>query len=157
MKLWPWMLISHAAVAAAGFAGGIYTLPLLIEPPPPPVAEVAALSSQALFKGQFRRDLPGSDRLHWGEGEVSVGRRAVSLQGSLSPGPDYKLYLSPEYVDDEASFLRVKARMQRVGDVKTFSNFVVPLPDTVDPAAYTTVVVWCETFGEFISAARYRE
>jgi hypothetical protein len=157
MKRWPWFILSHAVVAAAGFAAGIYALPLLIEPPPPPAAEVAALADQAQFKGRFRRDLPGSDRLHWGEGEVAIGRKAVSLQGSVAPGPDYKLYLSPEFVDDEASFARVKARMRRVGDVKTFTNFVVPLPADVDPAAYTTVVVWCETFGEFISAAKYRE
>jgi hypothetical protein len=157
MKRWPLFVVSHAVVAAAGFAAGIYALPLLIAPPAPPAAELAALADQALFKGRFTRDLPGSDRLHWGEGEVAVGRNAVSLQGSVSPGPDYKLYLSPEFVDDEASFLRVKGRMLRVGDVKTFSNFVVPLPQNVDPAAYNTVVVWCEAFGEFISAAKYRE
>ena len=157
MPRWPWLLLTHAAVAAAGFAGGIYTLPLLIAPPPPPAAELSALAGQALFTGRFRRDLPGSDRLHWGEGDVAVGREAISLQGKLAPGPDYKLYLSPEFVDDEASFARFKPRMLRVGDVKTFSNFVVPLPPGTDPAAYTTVVVWCETFGEFISAAKYRD
>jgi hypothetical protein len=46
--------------------------------------------------------------------------------------------------------------MVRVGDVKTFKNFLVPLPETVDPARYTTVVVWCESFSQFITAARYR-
>lgn len=156
MTRWPWLVLSHGVVAAAGFAGGIYALPLLTAPPAPPAAELAALAEQAQFSGRFSRDLPGSDRLHWGEGEVSVSRRAVSLQGRLAPGPDYKLYLSPEFVDDEASFARVKPRMLRVGDVKTFDGFSVALPDGVDPAAYTTVVVWCETFGEFISAAQYR-
>ena len=29
-------------------------------------------------------------------------------------------------------------------------------PPAVDIESYTTVLVWCETFGEFISAARYR-
>ena len=42
------------------------------------------------------------------------------------------------------------------GDVKTFDGFAVALPPGVDPAAYNTVVVWCETFGQFISAAEYR-
>jgi hypothetical protein len=32
----------------------------------------------------------------------------------------------------------------------------VPLPDGVDLADYDTVVVWCESFGEFITAASYR-
>jgi hypothetical protein len=157
----PWtrrllLLASHAAVGVAGFAGGIYALPILIAPAAPTAHEVAAVADRALFKAQFKRELAGSDALHWGEGEVSIGAGAVSLRGRLAPGPDYKLYLSPEFVQTEAEFERVKARMKRVGDVKTFENFVVPLPDGVDPAAYTTVVVWCETFREFITAARYR-
>ncbi|MCE2657853.1 MAG: hypothetical protein LW854_06340 [Rubrivivax sp.] len=29
--------------------------------------------------------------LHWGEGRVSVSAQAISLDGQLAPGPDYKL------------------------------------------------------------------
>ena len=64
--------------------------------------------------------------------------------------------MSPQFVETKADFMRLKSQMARVGDVKTFKNFVVPLPDTVDPARYNTVVVWCETFSQFISAAQYR-
>lgn len=156
MKRWLLLLLTHAVVGAIGFAAGIYTLPILIAPDAPSPDDVGAVAAQALFKGQFRRDLPGSDALHWGEGEVAIGARAIALKGRLAPGPDYKLYLSPEFVDTEAAFERVKPRMLRVGDVKTFDNFVVAVPAGVDPAAYTTVVVWCETFREFITAARYR-
>jgi hypothetical protein len=46
--------------------------------------------------------------------------------------------------------------MVRVGDVKTFKNFVVPMPESVDPNRYSAVVVWCETFSQFITAAKYR-
>jgi hypothetical protein len=46
--------------------------------------------------------------------------------------------------------------MQRVGDVRTFQNFLVPVPDGVDPARYSAVIVWCERFGQFITAAKYR-
>jgi hypothetical protein len=46
--------------------------------------------------------------------------------------------------------------MMRVGDVKTFENFVLAVPAGIDTAKYTTVVIWCETFGMFISSARYR-
>jgi Electron transfer DM13 len=150
------LLASHALVALAGFAAGVYLLPILIAPPAPEVAVVSELASKARFTAQFRRDLTGSDALHWGEGTVSVGPEAVSLMGRLAPGPDYKLYLSPTFVQTEAEFLPLKNQMLRVGDVKTFENFVVPLPPGVDLAAYNTVVVWCETFKEFISAARYR-
>ncbi|OSZ71659.1 DM13 domain-containing protein [Hydrogenophaga sp. IBVHS1] len=150
------LLASHALVALAGFAAGVYLLPILIAPPAPEVAVVSELASKARFTAQFRRDLTGSDALHWGEGTVSVGPEAVSLMGRLAPGPDYKLYLSPTFVQTEAEFLPLKNQMLRVGDVKTFENFVVPLPPGVDLAAYNTVVVWCETFKEFISAAQYR-
>jgi hypothetical protein len=151
------LLASHTLVLALGFALGIYALPILIAPTAPSQAEIAAQAGQAMFSGEFRRDLKDSDALHWGEGRVSVGPQAISLEGRLAPGPDYKLYLSPEFVETEADFLRLKPSMLRVGDVKTFDNFLVPLPVGVDPARYSAVIVWCETFGQFITAARYRQ
>ena len=147
---------SFPPVGFGGFALGIYLLPILIAPPAPTVAEVEAASAEASFSAEFRRDLAGSDRLHWGEGTVSISSSAIALMGEISPGPDYKLYLSPEFVETEEDFNRIKASMQRIGDVKTFKNFVVPLPTGVDPAAFNSVIVWCETFGEFITAAKYR-
>ena len=147
---------SHCAFAAAGFAAGIYALPILIAPPVPTAEELKAARSEVLFTGTFRRDLKDSDALHWGEGVVSIAPKAISLAGRLAPGPDYKLYLSPEFVETEADFNRLKSRMARVGDVKTFENFVVPVPAGIEPAQYTAVVVWCETFSQFITAARYR-
>ena len=150
------LLATHVAAIALGFALGIYFLPILIAPPAPTASDVSAVAKEQVFSGTFRRDLKGSDALHWGEGTVSVGPRAIALAGKLAPGPDYKLYLSPEYVDTKADFLRAKPSMVRVGDVKTFENFVVKVPEGVDPARYQAVVVWCETFSMFITAARYR-
>ena len=147
---------SHLAVLLVGFVLGIYLLPILIAPQTPSVALVQAVAGSSDFRGSFRRDLAGSDLLHWGEGEVSVGRQAIALMGKIAPGPDYKLYLVPEFVENEAQFLQLKSRSQRVGDIKTFENFIVPVPEGVDVAQYTTVLVWCETFSEFISAAKYR-
>jgi hypothetical protein len=156
MKKILWLAASHLAVLLAGFVLGIYLLPILTAPAPPSTAQVQAVAGSSSFKGVFRRDLAGSDPLHWGEGEVSVGRQAIALMGKVAPGPDYKLYLVPEFVENEAQFLRLKSRSQRVGDIKTFENFIVPVPEGVDVAQYTTVLVWCETFSEFISAAKYR-
>jgi len=149
-------VVSHTFVAGVGFAAGIYLLPILTAPPAPSAAEVNAMAGDAQYTGRFRRDLKDSDLLHWGEGTVIVGRNAVALEGRIAPGPDYKLYLSPEFVETEADFARVKPRMVRVGDVKTFENFIVQVPASVDPGAYNTVVVWCESFGQFITAAQYR-
>ena len=139
--------------ASAGFVAGIYALPILTAPEPPSVAELDAVTANAEFTGQFRRDLKGSDFLHWGEGIVSVGRDAITLQGRIAPGPDYKLYLSPEFVETEADFTRLKPNMVRAGDVKTFDNFMV---HSVEPGRFNTVIIWCESFGEFITAASYK-
>jgi hypothetical protein len=147
---------THLAALAIGFALGVYTLPILIAPPAPSAAEVKAQAEKATFTGEFRRDLKDSDALHWGEGIVSVSRTSIALAGELAPGPDYKLYLSPEFVETEADFKRLKPSMVRVGDVKTFKNFLVALPEDVDPARYNTVIVWCERFSQFITAAKYR-
>lgn len=46
--------------------------------------------------------------------------------------------------------------MVRVGDIKTFQNFMLPVPPGIDPGQYSAVIIWCETFGQFITAARYR-
>lgn len=150
------LVASHLAAIAVGFAGGIYALPILIAPPAPVVAEIDGVAARAAFKGEFRRDLQDSDSLHWGEGSVAVASDAISLMGRLAPGPDYKLYLSPEFVETEADFNRLKARMARVGDVRTFENFVVEVPPTIDVAQYSAVIVWCESFGQFITSASYR-
>lgn len=68
---------------------------------------------------------------------MSIGPDAISLMGRLAPGPDYQLYLSPTFVETEADFARLKDRMVHVGPVKTFDNFIVPLPAGIDPPATT--------------------
>jgi hypothetical protein len=150
------LVVSHALALGVGFALGIYLLPVLTAPPAPTAAEVSAQATQATYTGRFRRDLKDSDALHWGEGTVSVSAKSIGLAGELAPGPDYKLYLAPEFVETELDFNRLKSAMVRVGDVKTFKNFLVPVPESVDPSRYNTVVVWCETFGQFITAAKCR-
>ncbi len=150
------LVVSHLAALAIGFALGVYALPLLIAPAAPSAAEVQALAGGATYHGRFKRELKDSDALHWGEGAVSVGPRRIALAGRLAPGPDYKLYLSPQFVETEADFVRLKPRMVRVGDVKTFENFVVVVPESIDVGRYDTVIVWCEAFDQFITAARYQ-
>jgi hypothetical protein len=147
---------THLVALAAGFAAGIYLLPILTAPEAPSAAEVEQAAAGATYSGEFTRDLAGSDLLHWGEGRVTIGPDKVALMGRVAPGPDYKLYLTPSFVETEAEFEAVRHQSVRVGDVQTFENFIVPLPATVDPAEYDSVVVWCESFGEFITAARYR-
>lgn len=156
MKKLLFLITTHAAAVFAGFAAGIYFLPILTAPPAPTVSEVQAVAGDTEYSGEFRRDLKDSDAFHWGEGLVFIGPEAISLRGSLAPGPAYKAYLSPEFVETEADFLRLKPGMVQVGDVKTFENFIVPVPETIDPRAFNTVIIWCESFDQFITAARYQ-
>ena len=151
------LLASHALALLVGFAAGIYALPILTAPDGPDAEQVARAAAGGMYSGVFRRDLKDSDPLHWGEGTVSVSPQQIVFTGRLAPGPDYKLYLSPEFVETEDDFKRLKPGMLRVGDVKTFDNFIVPLPAGADPARYTSVIVWCETFSQFITAAQYRD
>jgi hypothetical protein len=153
---WIALLTSHGIALAVGFALGVYLLPILTTPPSVDRSVLAEIARSAQFETAFSRDLKGSDLLHWGEGKVSVGPSRIGHQGRLSPGPDYKLYLVPQFVDDEASFLLVKDLSFRVGDIKTFDGFMLDLPQGIDLTAYDTVLVWCEAFGEFITAAKYR-
>ncbi|MFK7974675.1 MAG: DM13 domain-containing protein [Halioglobus sp.] len=150
------LFVSHGAALSIGFALGIYALPILTAPESPSTEQVQAVSEQAAFTGVFTKDLEGSDALHWGEGEVAISASTISLMGELAPGPDYKLYLSPTFVETEADFIQAKPSMQLVGDIKTFENFLVNVPADINITGFNTVIVWCESFGQFITAARYQ-
>jgi len=149
-------LLSHGIVGLLGFALGIYLLPVLTSPAAPLETKIQALQDQATFSAKFVRSLDGSDLFHWGEGDVFIGARGVALRGEIAPGPDYRVYLSPKFVENEAQVLAVKDQMIQVGEVKTFENFVVDFPEGINIADYNTVLVWCEAFSEFITAAKYR-
>lgn len=150
------LIVSHLATGLVAFAAGIYVLPILTASEGASAVELQVAAENARHTGRFERGLPGSDALHWADGKLTVTDTSIAFEGDIAPGPDYKIYLVPEFVDTKASFLAIKARAARVGDLRTFGNFVVPLPDDVNPAQYTSVVIWCERFSKFISAARYQ-
>lgn len=150
------LVASHVFATLIGFAAAVLALPVVTAPPAPDATAIRANAAQAIFRGEFRRNLKGSDMLHWGEGIVAVSPRAVSLQGSISPGFNHKLFLSPEFIETKDDFVRLRKDMVPIGDVTTFENFLVEVPAHVDPAAFNTAVVWCERFGRFITAAKYR-
>ncbi len=150
------LTISHLAFAAIGFAAGIFILPILTAPDGPDKSLVEAQIKQAKYTTEFKKDLKGSDFLHWGEGKVSISGSSISLMGKIAPGPDYKLYLVPSFVDTKKGFEKVKGASLNVGDVKTFDNFIVPLSSSTDLTKYNTIVIWCESFGAFITSAKYQ-
>ena len=149
-------LVTHGIAGAIGFALGIYLLPILTAPESPDAAMLEEQAAAVEYNATLTRELRGSDFLHWGEGTISLTSDMIVHEGALSPGPDYKVYLTSEFVEHEDEFNPIKASAALVGDVKTFQGFLLDVPEGVDVSAYTTVVVWCESFGEFITAAQYR-
>ena len=147
---------THALAIGIGFGLGIYMLPILIAPESPDIAVVRSTAEVAQFKGTFRRDLADSDALHWGEGMLFIGSDNIAFEGRLAPGPDYRLYLSPKFIETEAEFESLKPDMVQVGLVQTFENFMVAVPESIDPADFNAAIVWCESFGQFITAAAYQ-
>ena len=148
---------THLVACGIGFALGIYLLPILIAPEGPAAEDVqVAARVVAIHAPSVRRDLKDSDALHWGEGELFVSAESIAFEGHLAPGPDYRLYLSPKFVETEAEFLALKSQMVEVGPVRTFENFMVSVPASIDPTEFTAAIVWCESFGQFITAAEYQ-
>ncbi|MCH9690732.1 MAG: DM13 domain-containing protein [Gammaproteobacteria bacterium] len=150
------LISSHIVVGIAGFALGIYTLPIITAPEAPSTSQIAKMADTTKYRGVFRKNLKDSDTFHWGEGQVFVSNDAIALEGKLAPGPDYKLYLAKEFVETEEKFKKLKPTMVLVGDVKTFNNFIVPVPRNINVADYNTVIIWCERFSEFITSAEYQ-
>lgn len=151
------LLSSHMLALAIGFGAGVYFLPILTAGDGPSAAELAQAAGKARYTAVFKKDLPGSDFLHWAQGTVAVSESAIAFEGKIAPGPDYKVYLVSEYVGSKEEFLKVKERALRVGEVKTFDRFIVDMSQQpVDLSRYNTVVIWCETYSQFISAAQFR-
>ncbi len=155
-KLIAALFFSHLITVTFGVALGIFLLPILTAPPAPKPSAITRIAEQSSYTALISPTLKGSDLFHWGEGEFSLSPEAITLSGKLSPGPDYKLYLSPQFVESEAEFMLAKPTMLLVGEVKTFNNFITTSTETLDLESYNTVIVWCESFGEFITAAKYR-
>ena len=150
------LLFSHVISLVTGFAAGIYLLPILTQPPAPSQVVLERAASESLYRGQFQREVKGSDPLHYGDGTFYISERAITFSGRLAPGPDYHLYLSPVFIETKADFLQKKAQMVQVGEVRTFNNFIVALPADIDAADFNSAIVWCETFSMFITAGRYQ-
>jgi hypothetical protein len=151
------LLISYYIIVfVLGFGLGIYLLPILTSPKSVNIDKIIKLEKNALYKTVFVRDLKGSDLFHWGEADVSVSKNEIIVNGSIAPGPDYKLYLTKEFVEQEEEFLSIKDNSRYVAEVKTFKNFVITVPEDIDINDYNTIVIWCESFSEFITAAKYK-
>ena len=114
-----------------GFGLGVYFLPILTAEKSLDTVAIEALSQSALWQGTFVRDLRGSDGLHWVDEVIMANADQIWLDGEISPGPDYRLYLTPKYVETSADFLQIKADSTQIGPIKVFENFALDIPADV--------------------------
>lgn len=148
-----------------GFGLGVYFLPILTAEKGLSETELAELISSAqaqtaspsqLRQGTFVRDLEGSDAFHWGDGTIYVSDERIWLDGSIAPGPDYRLYLTKGQYTTRDEFLAAKSDALQIAPIKAYKNFSVMIPDGVDIAEYDAVIIWCEAFSAFITSASIR-
>lgn len=151
------LLLSHLGVGLVGFALGIYALPILTATPSASYESVTSVASKSLFQTEFVRELQDSDALHWGEAKVYVSPSSIAWEGELAPGPAYRVYLSKTFIETEADFLNQKPQLVKVGEVTSFGDYLVELPEGIDVSQYSSVIIWCESFDQFITAAQYQE
>jgi len=142
-----------------GFGAGVYALPILTAEKGLSEDELTQLAGNTTMQqrtGEFVRELTDSDAFHWGEGKITVTADKIWLEGALAPGPDYRLYLTPEFVDTESGFKAIKNQSAQIAPIKAFRNFAVDVPMNIDVTQYGAVLIWCEAFNQFITAAPLR-
>ena len=149
-------IVTHGFMLAIGFVMGIYLLPILTAPKSPDAETIQEMAQDARYSAELTRDLRGSDFLHWGEGTISLTSKQIIHEGRLAPGPDYKLYLTKEFVEHEDEFLPIKENAKYIGDIKSFGGFIIDIPKGININEYSNIIIWCEAFSEFITAAKYK-
>ena len=138
-----------------GFAIGIFAYPYIFLADIVAVEQVQDVASKkAVAKGSFIHANP-SDPVHYGKGSVTVYQDVVHLgqDFEVGPGPKFHVYLVPQKpvtpdVDIAASMYVDLGRLRAFKGSQVF-----PIPDGVNLAHYSSVVVWCERFGVLISPA----
>lgn len=150
------LIASHLALFGAGFGAGIYILPILTAEKNSTTEEIKSVKDSARYTGEFNKNQKGSNAVHWAEGKLYVSDKEIAFEGSVAPGPDYKIYLTKTQANDRESFMKIKSESLYIGDLKNFGNFKKSLPNGITLDEYTTVQIWCEQFEQFISSASFK-
>ena len=149
-------VLTHSITLCIGFIIGIYSLPIMVAPDKPSNDEFIEAINGAQFDAVFVKDLQGSNILHWAKGQISFSSTKIAFRGKISPGPDYKLYLTKKFVQTKTDFLKIKTQSIVIGEIKSFNGFIISIKNEIDLTSYNSVVIWCESFSQFISAAKYQ-
>jgi hypothetical protein len=146
------LTLKFLAGLVIGFGLGVYFLPIIIADAPADDSILVAQAEAAERQAVFVKDREDSDLGHWGEGTLYISDTRVTLEGELSPGPDYRLYLTPKFVETSKGFKEIKSQSVEVARIKGFKNFSYELPSGIDASQYDAVVIWCERFGVYITS-----
>lgn len=159
---------------AAGAGGMLAAFPYLFPPPaandpPLPVATAADVTATrpaaagdtgASPRRVFRFDerAPGRDPIHWADGTGLVARADGAWTLRLNPdfragpGPNFWLYLNTTAVGEERDFEADRRRV-KLAPLRAFTGAQnYRLPAGLNPTAFHTLTVWCETFGVYIAS-----
>ena len=117
-----------------------------------------------LKSGEFNPDAEGSDKVHRGWGSLEIievgGDKKIVFSDDfkVTNGPAYRLYLSKEKnIETEEEFSKVKDDSFQVSSVKQFSGSqIYDIDKNINIDEINSVVIWCESFSEFITSAELR-
>ena len=150
------LVISHVSLGFAGFALGIYMLPIMTASQAPSGGALAIALQDSRYVAEMQKQRKDSDWLHWGQGTITLSDDFIVIQGELAPGPDYRLYLSDTFIETEQDFLANKSKLVQVSQVPSFGTSIHALPTHLKLDDYNTVIIWCEAFGQYITSAQYK-
>ena len=104
-------------------------------------AAIEALSQSALHQVTFVRDLPRSDELRRGERVIIANADRIWLNGEISLGPDYRLYLISKYVETGVEFLQIKADPTHIVPIRALKNFSREIPADFEVTNFAAVLI----------------
>ena len=137
-----------------GVALGFFLFPYVFPPPEAMETLTASESTTVVTQGEFIHAKP-PDPIHYGTGRVTVYEQTVFLEDDfeVGPGPKFHVYLVPKQMIRSSS--DVKSTMfVDLGRLRSFKGSQkYSIPNGVDLANYTSVVIWCAEFGVLISPA----
>jgi hypothetical protein len=135
--------------------------PAALAAPVAPAADIVPVAAQAQAPAhvfRFDENAPGRDPIHWANGTGAFIKTeqgwVLRLNGDFraGPGPNFWLYLNTRAVGDERDF-RADPQRVKLAQLRSFDgaqNYL--LPQGLDPEAFHTLTIWCETFGVYIAS-----
>jgi len=147
-------LVGGILGTGVGVALGFFFFPFVF---PPPVA-MDALSEKERKKvvatGEFLHANP-ADPIHYGRGRVTVTPRTVFLEGDfeVGPGPAFHVYLVPRQQVRRSADV-TGTMFVDLGPLRAFKGSQrYSVPNGVNLAQFSSVVIWCREFSVLISPA----